>query len=666
MIPSNIITPLTGPAARKSRLEGKPSMLPKPRRTGSTNRLSPEVRRPSASYRSSSVEPPRVTFGGGRLSREASATKLPMIGRSRSQQGESKYGQSTTTPLRPSHYSRPTTTPERTPSKDRSNSWQTSLDRALAFVTIKDQRPISSAAWQRVEYARVTEALAGADGAPSMVLLRPLSITRFVDIVGALLSRISGDAKLNNDNYITKVPHQSKRLLYPGTVSKSWLRTVNTLHAFPHALALFVYLLDLANHIETPVEEEWLWMEKDEMTCLRRDYLYQCWLRFQDPGYQFDDLNKKYLQDLSLLLGNDEEKIGELQLVIKKYSACLEDEAEAEAAASAEEAQRNARRDALSVALRAERAQCLQTRAQANELRSALHDKHEALRLLDLEIERAQAEIQRLQEEVAQQPLSVSERTRLLDELDYALRVHDSKRALADQISKMVLNKETELALWQKKTLDSCVEYNKGLVHLAAEFPELLAYAIDEKELMGAEIAENVAARVAALRERVDALTRARAHRAAERAARQRQRARRLEEAQSKLAELKSFVEREQQLLDNEDNKESAEEAAWSSEKLEISKKLEELQSDQEHHAKLESELEFWEKQDLAWRSKLSAMCEYIELQKQEAKEVLEEAKEKRIAIVRDTIRVWNEKLDQCLTEDNQPGDGHQRLPDNN
>lgn len=44
----------------------------------------------------------------------------------------------------------------------------------------------------------------------------------------------------------------------------------------------------------------------------------------------------------------------------------------------------------------------------------------------------------------------------------------------------MVHGKETELALWQKKTLDSCVEYKQGLIHLAAQFPDLAALAIDE------------------------------------------------------------------------------------------------------------------------------------------------------------------------------------------
>ncbi|XP_053615837.1 uncharacterized protein Ndc80 isoform X2 [Plodia interpunctella] len=477
MLPSRYV-PGQSSAMRKSRLEGKPSMLPKPRRPGSTERLSVEPRRPStAGHRSSSAEPPRATFGGGRLSREASATKLPLNGRSRSQQGD-RFGQSSMTPLRSSHYaSRPTTTPVRTPTEDRARNWQACLDRALSFVTMKDQRPISSVSWQRGESARVQPRLC----ARALQLMRPLTIARFVDIVGALLTAITRDAKLNNDNYVTKMPHLSKRLLYPGAVSKSWLKAVNTLHAFPHALALISYLLDMLTHIEMPVTDDWLYIGKDDLSRLRRDYLDKCWIRFQDPGHQFEDLNEEYLLNLKALLGNDEEKIVELQEIIKKYEACLEDEAET--AAREGETRRAQRRAALAGARRAVAVARRALSADREALLAARSDHTEALRTLDVEIERATIDSQQLKQELESQTMCVTERTKLLDEVDYSNRVLDSKRDLAEQIAKMVLSKETELALWQKKTLSSCVEFKQGLIHLSGQFPDL-ALSIDEKSVM--------------------------------------------------------------------------------------------------------------------------------------------------------------------------------------
>ncbi|XP_050355005.1 caldesmon [Nymphalis io] len=629
-------------AIRKSRLEGKPSLLPKPRRPGSTDRLSTEARRPSTTgHRSSSAEPARGTFGA-RLSREASATKLQLNGRSRSQTGESRYGQATTTPLRTTHYSRPTTTPVRTPSEDRSSrSWQTSLERALAFVTIKDQRPLASAAWQRAECARVSEALC-ARGAGAG-LLRPLTIARFVDVAGALLAAVSRDAKLSSDNYVTKLPHLSKRLLYPGAVSKSWLRTVNTLHAFPHALALIAYLLDLVAHIEMPVLDEWLYVGKDELACLRRDYLYKCWIRFQDPGHQFEDLNEDYLENLKVLLGNDEEKIAELQQVIKKYETCLEDEAER--SARADEQRRAARRDALLGALRSARVARREQAERAHEQRALRGQHADAARHLELDVERAAAELERVRAELDAQPLSVAERARLLDDVDYAARVHDSKRALADQIAKMVMTKETELALWQKKTLDSCVEYKQGLIHLSAHLPALAGLAVDEKELMGAECAARLCEAVEALREQAARLSAARADCARARSALARRRALLLEEARTKIAEMKSNVQREQQSLDAELSKESSEAAAWTAEELEVADRLEKLRGCQEEYARVDSELEFWEKQDLEWRTRLAELEQYIANQKIESKRMLESARERRLRLVLDNLALWNEKL---------------------
>lgn len=45
----------------------------------------------------------------------------------------------------------------------------------------------------------------------------------------------------------------------------------------------------------------------------------------------------------------------------------------------------------------------------------------------------------------------------------------------------ILVGKETELAAWQKRTLDSCVEYQQALIHLAAHLPPHAALAVDEK-----------------------------------------------------------------------------------------------------------------------------------------------------------------------------------------
>ncbi|XP_045779461.1 kinetochore protein NDC80 homolog [Maniola jurtina] len=638
MMPTRYV-PGHSSAIRKSRLDSKPSMLPV-RRQGSTDRTSTEARRPSATgARSSSAEPARSTIGVARLSKDASVTKLS-VGRARSQTGEPRP---TTTPLRSSQYSRPTTTPLRTPEDRSSRSWETCLERVLAFVTVKDQRQISSVAWQRAEYSRVSAALSarGATGAP---LLRPLTIARFVDIVADLLSAIIGDVKLSTDNYVTKLPHLAKRLLYPSPVSKSWLKTVNTLHAFPQALALIAYLLDLATHCQMPVSDDWLFISKDDVSCLRREYLNKCWIRFQEPpGDQFDDLNEDYLHRLRALLGDDDDKILQLEQNIKEYERRLEDAEEL--AARAEEARRVERRDALLAALRSVRGARRGAAADAAALRAAARDHAEALRMLDSEIERASAEIEQLRAELEQQPLSVKERAALLDKVDYATRVHDSKRALAKQISKMLASKESELAQWQKSTLDACVEYKQLLICLCTQLPALAHLAVDEKELMDEECAVFMARAVETLREEGARLAAKKAELLRSRSMLGRKRAVLLEETRSKIADMKSSMQREQQALDAEVAKESSDAAAWSHEQQQTSARLEQLRANREEHAKVAAELAFWEKQDAAWRAKLSELRAYVSATRALVHQRACAARENRAARLRDTLALWRDKL---------------------
>lgn len=55
----------------------------------------------------------------------------------------------------------------------------------------------------------------------------------------------------------------------------------------------------------------------------------------------------------------------------------------------------------------------------------------------------------------------------------------------------------------------------------------------------------------------------------------------------------------EQRALEGELTKENAEAVAWSAERLEIGKQMDALRTAQEHHAKVDAELDFWEKQNL-------------------------------------------------------------------
>ncbi|RVE52588.1 hypothetical protein evm_002707 [Chilo suppressalis] len=213
-------------------------------------------------------------------------------------------------------------------------------------------------------------------------------------------------------------------------------------------------------------------------------------------------------------------------------------------------------------------------------------------------------------------------------------------------VVQMVLSKETDLALWQNKTLDSCREYKQGLIHLSSQFPSLAALAIEEKELMGAECAAHVCTALEALKELAASLAGDRARLTKQRSELARHRATLLEETRAKIAELKSNTQRTQHSIDEESSAEASEAAAHNEQRASLTEALEALRANSAEYKRVEGELEFWEKQNDAWQSKLLSLKEYIASQHTEAAHLLEAARTKRINLLVETIANWETKLE--------------------
>ncbi|XP_022123030.2 myosin-14 [Pieris rapae] len=637
---------MAGPpsAVRKSRMDGKMSLLPKPRRPGSVDRPSIDAKRPSAvNYRSSSAEPPRPTLGG-RLSREASATKIPLNGRSRSQTsgGEVKYEK--TTPLRSSQYSRNFNTPNRTPSKERGKiDLQAALDRVLAFYTVKDQRQINNIAWQRSECSRINELLTSQElGA----LNRPLTIARFVEIINGLITHLLKDPKLNNDTYVAKMPHQAKRLLYPGIVSKSWLRTVNTLHAFPHALALISYLSDMLCDLRRPVNDEWLYKHNDEVSCLRREFFKEGWQMFNsDIQGESTDRVKLYVDQFKELVGFDEQKVLELQEINKKYKTHLE-ESEAEVSAQRE------KEEALSSRLAHIRSEMKAVRNDRRNLahtmtseRTRTNDLAESKKQLAAEIERLKPQQEQLQSELAAQTMSVQQRDGLLDKLEFKRRVIDTKRILAEEISKKLLNKENDLALWQKRALESCAQYKQGLIHLTPVCPHLASLAVDESDVMSEQCIQRMARAVEELQREQAALAGRRSQRARSKTQLHKRNALMAEETRSKISEVKRSIDREQQVLEEEMTSDAASAAAWSREEAELQQRTEEMKAELMRYQEIEDQLKQRQEQHHLLKERVAYLKSVADAARTHADKVFEKSRIRHEQLLRDTIDKVRERI---------------------
>ncbi|CAF4880974.1 unnamed protein product [Pieris macdunnoughi] len=637
---------MAGPpsAVRKSRMDGKMSLLPKPRRPGSVDRPSIDAKRPSAvNYRSSSTEPPRATIGG-RLSREASATKIPINSRSRSQTSGGEVRYEKTTPLRSSQYSRNYNTPNRTPSRERGKiDLQAALDRVLAFYTVKDQRPINNIAWQRSECSRMNEVLTSQELGG---LNRPLTIARFVEIVNGLITHLLRDPKLNNDTYVTKMPHLVKRLLYPGIVSKSWLRTVNTLHAFPHALALISYLTDMLCDLRRPFTDECLYKHNDKVSCLRREFLKEGWRMFSlDIQVEVDDHIESYVDQFKELVGFDEQKVLELQEINKEYKTHLE-ESEAEVSALRE------KEDALSSRLAHIRSEIKAVRNDRRNLADTMtseltrtNDLSDGKKQLAAEIERLKPQQAQLQRELAAQTMSVQQRDGLLDKLDFNRRVVDTKWTLAEDISKKLINKENELALWQKLALETCAKYKQGLIDLTPVCPHLASLAVDESEVMSEQCIQMMARAVEELQREQTVLADRRSQRARSKTQLHRRNAQMAEETRSKISEVKMSIDREQQVLEEEMTSDAASAAAWSREEAEFEQRTEEMKAELMRYQEIEDQLKQMQEQHNLLKERVAYLKSVADAARTHADKVLERSRIRHERLLRDAIDKVRERI---------------------
>lgn len=114
----------------------------------------------------------------------------------------------------------------------------------------KDTRPLSDKSFQQLEIQKITSFLHvqpdALTFAPKGINLRQLTMKLFVDLVDYLMSFIDESININMTNYVTEIPLIMKRWGYLGNINSSWLKTVNTPHAFPYVVGLLSWLTTLA------------------------------------------------------------------------------------------------------------------------------------------------------------------------------------------------------------------------------------------------------------------------------------------------------------------------------------------------------------------------------------------------------------------------------------
>jgi SMC interacting uncharacterized protein involved in chromosome segregation len=137
------------------------------------------------------------------------------------------------------------------PTSDGRNVRASSAERASNLVpkgTKKDSRPLTDKNYQNEMLNKIDNYFYSIG--QSTILnnngsLKPLTLKIFVEATNLLVKLLDMKLSLTAANYIEEIPKIAKKIHYPGLINKSWLKTANTMHSWPHAIGWICWLVEL-------------------------------------------------------------------------------------------------------------------------------------------------------------------------------------------------------------------------------------------------------------------------------------------------------------------------------------------------------------------------------------------------------------------------------------
>ncbi|XP_063985443.1 kinetochore protein NDC80 homolog [Diachasmimorpha longicaudata] len=205
----------------------------------------------------------------------------------------------------------------------------------------KDTRPLNDKSYQNLMLSRIDNFFS--DTQQSAILnpsgsLKPVSLKIFVNASDFLLKLFEYKQKLSLTNYMEELPKIAKKLHYPGVMAKSWLKTANTMHSFPHVLGWLSWLVELCEVKDFANQTFHLnalpFNDSDHGEVINRSLflalleLYQVW----NGGKEEEEkaLEAKHTDEIANQCGFTEEDVetaqAELEESLRKQQALLQDD----------------------------------------------------------------------------------------------------------------------------------------------------------------------------------------------------------------------------------------------------------------------------------------------------------------------------------------------------
>lgn len=200
----------------------------------------------------------------------------------------------------------------------------------------KDTRPINDKMYQSTMLNKIDEFFAGI--AQSSILnpsgsLRPVTLKIFIEATNCLLNLLDVKHEVSINNYTEELPKIAKKIHYPGAVTKSWLKTANTMHSWPHVLAWLSWLVEVCEardlaELTFKIEKLPFVGSEEDQESKRINFLalirfYVAWNeeRLDDEAA----LVEQHLRELNNMHGDIETNIAEAAETLEKETASLEE-----------------------------------------------------------------------------------------------------------------------------------------------------------------------------------------------------------------------------------------------------------------------------------------------------------------------------------------------------
>ncbi|XP_028141593.1 kinetochore protein NDC80 homolog [Diabrotica virgifera virgifera] len=186
-----------------------------------------------------------------------------------------------------------------TPSSIRSNS---TCKSSKSVSTLKERKTIQKLStnkdWVHAQYQKVKYYISTSTNIDPTILkpenIRPPSIKGFIYLVSVLFGELfPSPVNMSMENYKEVIAKKLKAMHYPGSMTNSVLKTVNTMHSWPQVIGMFGWLIDKVNLVHngqidmsklTPVEKQ-----ECILTKLCRDYILERYQKFNDTKDTTED-----------------------------------------------------------------------------------------------------------------------------------------------------------------------------------------------------------------------------------------------------------------------------------------------------------------------------------------------------------------------------------------